>query len=122
MGSFSMPSFVSNIAASYNSLSLSLSLSLIQTRMQVLATAASSSSASASTVASASLYSSNLSNILTKIWSTEGFYSLWRGVQSVVVGAGPAHALYFATYEHCKTALGVKDEDEDHKLMESGEY
>ncbi|CAO3623505.1 unnamed protein product [Cunninghamella blakesleeana] len=27
---------------------------------------------------------------------------LWRGVYSVVIGAGPAHALHFATYEYCK--------------------
>ncbi|CAO3592112.1 unnamed protein product [Absidia cylindrospora] len=27
---------------------------------------------------------------------------LWRGVYSVVIGAGPAHALHFATYEFCK--------------------
>lgn len=28
--------------------------------------------------------------------------NLWRGVNSVVLGAGPAHALHFATYEYCK--------------------
>ncbi|CAO3609793.1 unnamed protein product [Cunninghamella echinulata] len=27
---------------------------------------------------------------------------LWRGVYSVIMGAGPAHALHFATYEYCK--------------------
>ncbi|KAI8988269.1 mitochondrial carrier domain-containing protein [Mycotypha africana] len=27
---------------------------------------------------------------------------LWKGVYSVVVGAGPAHAIHFATYEFCK--------------------
>ncbi|KAI8981937.1 mitochondrial carrier domain-containing protein [Mycotypha africana] len=27
---------------------------------------------------------------------------LWKGVNSVVLGAGPAHALHFATYEFCK--------------------
>ncbi|KAI9261076.1 mitochondrial carrier domain-containing protein [Sporodiniella umbellata] len=27
---------------------------------------------------------------------------LWKGVSSVVLGAGPAHALHFATYEFCK--------------------
>jgi solute carrier family 25 iron transporter 28/37 len=30
---------------------------------------------------------------------------LWRGVGSVVLGAGPAHAIYFATYEYTKKAL-----------------
>jgi solute carrier family 25 iron transporter 28/37 len=33
--------------------------------------------------------------------------NLWRGVNSVVVGAGPAHALHFATYEFCKDVLGA---------------
>ncbi|KAI9260242.1 mitochondrial carrier domain-containing protein [Sporodiniella umbellata] len=32
---------------------------------------------------------------------------LWRGVGSVVMGAGPAHALYFATYEACKERFGA---------------
>lgn len=27
---------------------------------------------------------------------------LWRGVYSVIIGAGPAHAVHFATYEFCK--------------------
>lgn len=32
--------------------------------------------------------------------------SLWRGMSSVVVGAGPAHAVYFATYEAVKHLMG----------------
>lgn len=35
--------------------------------------------------------------------------SLWRGVNSVVMGAGPAHALHFATYEVCKEAFSAND-------------
>ncbi|KAJ2711159.1 Fe(2+) transporter, partial [Coemansia spiralis] len=31
--------------------------------------------------------------------------TLWRGVASVVLGAGPAHAVYFATYEQTKKLL-----------------
>lgn len=31
---------------------------------------------------------------------------LWRGVGSVVMGAGPSHAVYFATYEYVKKMLG----------------
>lgn len=30
---------------------------------------------------------------------------LWRGVYSVIAGAGPAHAVHFATYEFCKEKL-----------------
>lgn len=35
--------------------------------------------------------------------------NLWRGVNSVVMGAGPAHALYFATYEYMKDKLAADD-------------
>ena len=41
--------------------------------------------------------------------------NLWRGVNSVVMGAGPAHALYFATYEYVKDKLAV-DDDSNHTL------
>lgn len=30
---------------------------------------------------------------------------LWRGIYSVILGAGPAHALHFATFEYCKEYL-----------------
>ncbi|KAJ3103923.1 26S proteasome regulatory subunit 7 [Phlyctochytrium planicorne] len=76
----------------------------IKTRMQVIAPQPQA------------LYSSVI-NALTKISSTEGFNTLWRGVNSVIVGAGPAHALYFATYEHCKNLFGANDEG--HHLLES---
>lgn len=33
--------------------------------------------------------------------------NLWKGVNSVVLGAGPAHALHFATYEFCKDRFGA---------------
>ncbi|KAI7865462.1 mitochondrial carrier domain-containing protein [Spinellus fusiger] len=35
------------------------------------------------------------------------YSNLWRGVNSVVLGAGPAHALHFATYEYCKDFFGA---------------
>lgn len=34
-----------------------------------------------------------------------GVARLWRGVQTMVVGCIPAHALYFSTYETCKSLL-----------------
>ena len=43
------------------------------------------------------------------ISSQEGLAKLWRGVGSVILGAGPAHALYFASYEQVKGML-VKGE------------
>ncbi|KAL1921857.1 uncharacterized protein VTP21DRAFT_10499 [Calcarisporiella thermophila] len=47
-----------------------------------------------------------ISNAFSRITSTEGVTRLWRGVNSVILGAGPAHALYFATYEKCKDVFG----------------
>ncbi|KAI8627561.1 mitochondrial RNA-splicing protein MRS3 [Xylariaceae sp. FL1651] len=41
-----------------------------------------------------------------RIASGEGVLKLWRGMSSVVVGAGPAHAVYFATYEAVKHLMG----------------
>ncbi|KAI8643074.1 mitochondrial carrier domain-containing protein [Parasitella parasitica] len=32
----------------------------------------------------------------------KGHRNLWRGVYSVIAGAGPAHAVHFAAYEFCK--------------------
>jgi len=45
----------------------------------------------------------------SSISTQEGLGRLWRGVLSVVIGAGPAHAIYFAAYEQAKSAL-LKDE------------
>ena len=41
-------------------------------------------------------------NAFTRISSTEGMRALWRGVSSVIMGAGPAHAVHFGTYEMVK--------------------
>merc|ERR1711939_683433 len=49
---------------------------------------------------------SGISNAMLTISRVEGFRTLWRGVSSVVLGAGPAHAVYFATYEAVKHAMG----------------
>ncbi|KAI7876208.1 mitochondrial carrier [Lichtheimia hyalospora FSU 10163] len=42
--------------------------------------------------------------------------NLWRGVNSVLLGAGPAHALHFATYEYVKEKLGADEEQGNHTL------
>jgi transmembrane carrier protein len=65
----------------------------LQTRMQVFAT----SPAAAYT---------GIGNAFTRISSTEGVRALWRGVSSVIVGAGPAHAVHFGTYEAVKELMG----------------
>ncbi|KIM61295.1 hypothetical protein SCLCIDRAFT_1216066, partial [Scleroderma citrinum Foug A] len=47
-----------------------------------------------------------IGNAFTRISSTEGIRALWRGVSSVILGAGPAHAVHFGTYEFVKEFAG----------------
>ncbi|ESK96409.1 mitochondrial rna splicing protein [Moniliophthora roreri MCA 2997] len=65
----------------------------IKTRMQVF------------TTSSVAVYS-GVGNAFTRIRSTEGMRALWRGVWSVVLGAGPAHAVHFGTLEAVKELMG----------------
>ena len=76
-------------------------------------------------------------NAVAQISSTEGARSLWRGIASVALGAGvylvkskqtngmpliltlncgsgPAHAIYFSTYEFIKQRLGGNEGVEHH--------
>ncbi|KAJ2015502.1 Fe(2+) transporter [Coemansia sp. RSA 2337] len=62
---------------------------IVKTRMQVVGSPS-------------SVVYSGVTNALKVISTTEGVRSLWRGVMSVILGAGPAHAVYFATYEQTK--------------------
>ncbi|KAF2278373.1 asparaginyl-tRNA synthetase [Westerdykella ornata] len=59
-----------------------------------------------------------VSNAMVTITRVEGFRTLWRGLSSVVLGAGPAHAVYFASYEAVKHALGGNEggHEEHHPL------
>ncbi|KAJ1921683.1 Fe(2+) transporter [Mycoemilia scoparia] len=66
----------------------------IKTRMQIV-----------SSSSSQTMYTS-VTHAFRLISTTEGARSLWRGVMSVVLGAGPAHAIYFAAYEQAKKMLG----------------
>ena len=52
-----------------------------------------------------------LGNAVTRISSTEGLRVLWRGVSSVILGAGPAHAVHFGMYEFVKEYTGGNKED-----------
>lgn len=65
----------------------------LQTRMQVIPITPTS--------AYNTLYSS-----LTRVATTDGLRTLWKGVNSVIMGAGPAHAVYFGTYEIVKDLAG----------------
>ncbi|KDQ61550.1 hypothetical protein JAAARDRAFT_31003 [Jaapia argillacea MUCL 33604] len=66
---------------------------VIKTRMQVFAT-------------SPGAVYTGIGNAFTRISSTEGMRALWRGVSSVILGAGPAHAVHFGTYEAIKELTG----------------
>ncbi|KII87205.1 hypothetical protein PLICRDRAFT_176984 [Plicaturopsis crispa FD-325 SS-3] len=65
----------------------------IKTRMQVFA-------------ASPAAVYTGIGHAFTRISSTEGMRALWRGVSSVILGAGPAHAVHFGTYEAVKDLVG----------------
>lgn len=47
----------------------------------------------------------NVMDALQQIVRTEGIWRPIRGVNVLAVGAGPAHALYFACYEKIKFTL-----------------
>lgn len=52
------------------------------------------------------IHSRGILQMIKHITKTEGIRSLWRGLPTIIVGAGPAHALYFGTYEFSKHRLG----------------
>lgn len=64
-----------------------------QTRMQVFS-------------ASPAAVYDGVGSAFKRISSTEGIRALWRGVSSVVLGAGPAHAVHFGTLEMVKDLAG----------------
>ncbi|KAK9383384.1 mitochondrial carrier domain-containing protein [Kockiozyma suomiensis] len=77
----------------------------IKTRMQVVSTGAASYS--------------GISNAISRISATEGARALWRGITSVALGAGPAHAVYFAVYESSKQAFGGNEGTGYHPIATS---
>ncbi|PVU95781.1 hypothetical protein BB559_002605 [Furculomyces boomerangus] len=44
------------------------------------------------------------------VTTSEGARALWRGISSMIAGAGPAHAVYFAAYEQAKHYLSGGDD------------
>lgn len=46
---------------------------------------------------------------IREVWSQmvkkEGFFRPMRGITAVVLGAGPAHALYFSSYEYMRDII-----------------
>lgn len=77
----------------------------LQTRMQVF------------TTQPAAIYT-GMTNAFSRITNTEGASRLWRGVWSVILGAGPAHAVYFGTYEAVKDFAGGNREG--HQFVATG--
>eukprot|EP00850_Spirogloea_muscicola_P018083 SM000162S02361 [mRNA] locus=s162:179804:181597:+ [translate_table: standard] len=70
---------------------------LVKTRMQVLAEAGAPKDQS-------------VGKALVLIMQREGALGMWRGIGAMGLGAGPAHAVYFAVYEKAKEALGGNEE------------
>lgn len=68
-------------------------------------------------VATSKDFYSGIINAVSKISASEGAFSLWRGISSVVLGAGPAHAVYFAVFEYVKSTLGGSNSAHVHPLI-----
>lgn len=62
-----------------------------------------------------------IGNAFTRISSTEGVRVLWRGVSSVIMGAGPAHAVHFGTYEAVKELTGGNREGSPNQWLSARE-
>lgn len=52
---------------------------------------------------------STLRGAYRSIRDIKGYSQLYRGVGSVIAGAGPSHAVYFGVYEECKNFLLTDD-------------
>jgi len=61
--------------------------------------------------ASPSAVYTGVGNAFTRISANEGARALWRGAWSVVLGAGPAHAVHFGTLEAVKELLGGNEKE-----------
>jgi solute carrier family 25 iron transporter 28/37 len=90
-------------------------LDTIKTRMQTavrgIAVSPAVARTAGATAAAAEIHShfnpvSAMRHATRALMRAEGVAGLYRGISAVGIGAGPAHAVYFATYEHAKEALG----------------
>ncbi|EDO15330.1 hypothetical protein Kpol_448p18 [Vanderwaltozyma polyspora DSM 70294] len=61
----------------------------------------------------------NMIKEISKITTTEGSMALWKGVQSMILGAGPAHAVYFGTYELMKARLITPEDMHTHQPLKT---
>ncbi|KAI3629337.1 hypothetical protein MIR68_012644 [Amoeboaphelidium protococcarum] len=81
-------------------------IDLIKTRMQVLS------------AGQKNIYTS-IGNALSQIYVKEGFSALWKGLPMMILGAGPSHALYFATYEESKRYLKFDAQDQSNAVWKA---
>ena len=58
----------------------------------------------------------NIKHASLEIIKKEGFRRVWRGLPIVAMGAGPAHALYFTSYEYTKKLLNGRVYGGEHVL------
>lgn len=72
-------------------------------------------------MADSSPLSKGIISSISKISASEGAYALWRGMSSVVLGAGPAHAVYFSVFESTKTMLVNKLTESNSKKIVTDE-
>ncbi|KNC51660.1 mitoferrin-1 [Thecamonas trahens ATCC 50062] len=84
----------------------------IKTRMQVTVAAVEGVAGSAGGATVGIRGPTGMVGVARSIVVNEGVMRLLRGAQSVALGAGPAHALYFATYEKMRKVLGGDNRDE----------
>lgn len=71
---------------------------------------ASGSSTSGATAARIAPQLTSFTQHWRSVMSTEGIRSLWRGVASVIMGAGPAHAAHFGMYEFVREVNGGRQD------------
>ncbi len=58
----------------------------------------------------------NVLSYMNRVYSTEGLRAFSRGLNTVVISAGPAHAMYFGAYEACKEQFVSWDNSSDHHV------
>lgn len=87
--------------------SLMYPIDVIKTRMQLFLTLNPNKNATgaAASIAKKASENNGIIRSIVKVTSAEGSFALWRGISSVLLGAGPAHAVYFGVFEHTKTLL-----------------
>jgi solute carrier family 25 iron transporter 28/37 len=81
--------------------------------LNLSASSSSASTSSATAAAAARTLPPQLNTFtqhLRSVSTTEGIKTLWRGVASVILGAGPAHAAHFGMYEFVREISGGRED------------